>query len=117
MFEDYFGYIVLSFLAVVLAGIFTLIAIFVGPKAPSLVKKTPFESGKDYIPENKTVLVKFYLPAMVFLVFDVEVALLFPYALVMKQLSLTGFFVVLIFLALLALGIVYEFKRSILKIN
>lgn len=114
MIDQYFGYLVLVVMAIVIASIFTLLGILLGPEVKSKEKDSPFESGMPYKASSKKVKVGFYLAAMVFLVFDVEVAFLYPYALKIREFGWKGFYVMGIFIMFLALGILYEWKKKIL---
>ena len=115
MLLDYFGYIILAIIAFSLASVFTIIGLVLGPKADNPAKQAPFETGLAFVPSPKNVQVKFYLVAMIFLLFDVEVAFLYPYALLVKELGTPGLVLILIFSLLLFLGIIYEYKRKLLK--
>ena len=114
MIEQYFGYIVLIVIALGLASSLTIVGILLGPKVRSQTKSVPFESGLAYKPVSKNIKVSFYLAAMIFLIFDVEVAFLYPYALKIKEFGWQGFYVIGIFIMFLALGILYEWKKNIL---
>ncbi|MBL0691705.1 MAG: NADH-quinone oxidoreductase subunit A [SAR324 cluster bacterium] len=115
MVNNYFGYLVLVVVSLGMASSFTLIAVLLGPKKRSAVKDLPFETGMPYVPSAKSVNVKFYLVAMLFLIFDIEVAFLYPYALKVKEYGWTGFIAVSAFLLVLGIGIVYEWRKKILE--
>lgn len=82
------------------------------------VKSEPYESG--IIPLGDTrerFAVKYYVVAMLFLVFDVEVVILFTWGVVFRQLGLFGFLAILVFLLLLVVGLAYEWKKGALEWN
>lgn len=114
MWAEYFPYFVLILLAVVIAGFFTLGAVLLGPRKRSAIKDEPFETGLDYVPSSKSIQVKFYQVAIVFLMFDVEVALLYPLVPIASAWGKTAFLTALPFLTLLIFGIVYEWKAKLL---
>ena len=103
-------------LAAALSGVFLLGAARLGPKRPNPVKNSPFECGEKpfALPEGK-LPVRFYLVAMLFVLFDVELVFLFPWAVVYRQLGLFGFLEILFFLFFLTLGLLYAWKKGALE--
>ena len=99
-----------------IAGLFILLASTLGPKRPNPTKAKPFESGKDpfSLPEGK-LPVRFYLVAMLFVLFDVELVFFFPWAVVYRKLGWFGFSEMVIFLALVVLGFAYAWKKGALE--
>ena len=87
-----------------------------GPKKHTAVKDEPFECGN---PSSGTAWgrfsVKFYLVAILFIVFDVEVVFLYPWAVVFRQLGPFGFVEMLVFVLILAAGLVYIIKKGALE--
>ena len=84
-----------------------------GVKTHSAVKDEPFECGNP--PSGSAwgrFSVKFYLAAILFIVFDVEVVFLYPWAVVFRQLGLFGFMAMLLFVLVLVVGLVYEVKKG-----
>lgn len=117
MIDTYFPIFVLMILAAGFVLTMLLLSIFLGPKRYSAVKDQPFECGT--IPTGDAGArhsVRFYLVAMTFIVFDVEVVFLYPWALQVKQMGWLGFWAVLPFLMILSLGLVYEWKRGALEV-
>lgn len=89
---------------------------FVGPRRPTPVKVMPFECGMDQIVQARSQFsVKFSVVAMLFIIFDIEVAFLYPWAVVFRQLGLTGLVAVLAFLVVLAVGFLYAWQRGALE--
>src|SRR4029450_9383479 len=89
---------------------------FVGPRRPTPVKVLPFECGMEQI--NKPGAQgpgKFAGLAMLFIIFDIEVAFLYPWAVVFRQLGLPGLVAVLAFLVILAIGFLYAWQRGALE--
>lgn len=83
---------------------------------PDSAKNAPYECGfgafeSSHIPFD----VRFYLVAILFIIFDLETAFFFPWALVLRQISWFGFFAMMIFLGLLVIGFIYEWKRGALE--
>lgn len=83
---------------------------------PTPGKLAAYECGIEPLPDaHKRFSVRFYIVAMLFLVFDVETVFLFPWAIRYRQLALFGFIEMLIFLAILVFGYVYAWKRKALE--
>jgi len=85
-----------------------------GPRRRNPVKDEPFECGSLPVGPNRTRFhVRFYLTAILFLIFDIEVVFLYPWAMIYKsELGLYGLAVMSIFLFVLIFGLVYEWKRG-----
>jgi NADH-quinone oxidoreductase subunit A len=122
--EDGVSEIFTNWVAVALAGLIgcvlvatALIANWVlAPKAPSRAKGTPYECGMLPIGRTTgTVHFRYYLFAILFLIFDVEVVFLFPWALVFVDLGPVVFWWMAVFVAVLTLGLVYAWKRGVLS--
>ena len=109
----------LSIMAVivgVLAAMFIVMSIFMGPKKRHPVKDTPFECGiesKGF--EQGSMPVRFYVIAMLFIIFDVELAFLFPWAVVYRSLGLFGFLEMLVFFLIVGAGFIYAWKIGALE--
>jgi NADH-quinone oxidoreductase subunit A len=86
---------------------------FLGPKKPTPEKLAPYECGMPAVGDaRERQSVKFYLVAMVFLLFDIEAAFLFPWAVALEDLGMMGFVQVLTFFALLVTGYVYVWRKG-----
>jgi NADH-quinone oxidoreductase subunit A len=97
-------------------GAFTVfISQFLGPKAVTPEKLAPYECGVPPVGDaRERQSVKFYLVAMVFLLFDIEVAFLYPWAMALRDLGWTGYVQVVLFLAILLVGFVYIWRKGVL---
>ena len=88
----------------------------IGVKKPSAAKLAPYECGMPLLSSAEDRFsIKFYLVAIAFVVFDVEVAFLYPWAVVFKELGWYGFSAMGIFLFVLILGLVYDWKKGALE--
>jgi NADH-quinone oxidoreductase subunit A len=86
---------------------------FLGPKKPTPEKLAPYECGMPAVGDaRERQSVKFYLVAMVFLLFDIEAAFLFPWAVALEDLGMMGFVQVLTFFGLLVTGYVYVWRKG-----
>lgn len=100
------------------AGIGALLhflASVIGPRAPNPVKALPFECGNLTPAQGEhRVSVKFYIVALLFILFDMETVFLFPWAVIFRELGWTGFWSMISFVLVLALGLVYVWKKGAL---
>src|SRR5512136_2605324 len=86
-----------------------------GPHKPTPEKRAPYECGMPPVGNaRERHSVKFYLVAMIFLLFDIEVAFLYPWAMALRDLGSTGFLQVVLFIAILVAGYVYVWKKGAL---
>ena len=105
---------------IALATVVALIAIgmgeLFGPKKKSAAKAMPYESGMDPIGEGtRRMPVRFYLIAVLFILFDIEVVFFLPWAVVFRQLGLFGLVEMTIFIVILLVGYVYAWKKGALE--
>lgn len=116
MLENYLP--VLIFIGVGIAiGIAPLVlgAIF-GPRQPDQAKVSAYECGFDAFEDARMPFdVRFYLVAILFIIFDLETAFLFPWGVVIRHIGWFGFVAMLIFLAILTVGFIYEWRRGALE--
>lgn len=114
---EYIGLLVTFVIAVTIAGLVLYLNKILGPKnKQSAVKSEPFECGVSPIKQpTGHFSVKFYLIAMLFILFDVEIVWLFPWAVILKELKMTGLIEMFAFLFVLVLGFVYAWKKGALE--
>jgi len=92
-----------------------LIGALLGPHKPDAAKNSPYECGFEAFEDARMKFdVRYYLVAILFILFDLEIAFLFPWAVSLKEIGLTGFVAMMIFLAILVVGFVYEWKKGAL---
>jgi len=97
-------------LALVLAG-FVL-----GPRKPSEEKNSPYECGFEAFEDSRMKFdVRYYLVAILFIIFDLEIAFLFPWATVLDEVGLFGFGAMAVFIGILLVGFLYEWKKGALE--
>ena len=102
-----------SIAVALLCGAFTILPSLLTMRSPSRNKAAPYECGIEVDDNSITQFdVRFYLVAMLFLVFDCEVVFLFPWSATLTKLGDAGFFSMLFFLLVLALGLVYEWRKK-----
>ena len=115
--SEYIGLLITFLIAAGIAGLIIFLNGLLGPKNKmSAVKGEPFECGKDPIAITAGHFsVKFYLLAMFFILFDVEIVWLFPWAVILKSLGWAGIVEMFSFIAVLVLGFVYAWKKGALE--
>ena len=100
-------------LGLAFAGGSVLLSQFLGPRKPTPEKQAPYECGVPPVGDaRERQSVKFYLVAMIFLLFDIEVAFLFPWAVALRDLGMVGFVQVITFFALLVTGYIYVWRKG-----
>jgi len=113
---EYTGIAVAFVLAGIIAGGMIVLASTLGRKKPSTVKSEPFECGQVpfALPGGK-LAVKFYLTAILFILFDVELVFLYPWAVIYRKLGMVGLVEMGVFLGILMVGYVYAWDNGALK--
>ncbi|MBN2177311.1 MAG: NADH-quinone oxidoreductase subunit A [Demequinaceae bacterium] len=99
--------------ALAVAGV--VVSRFIGPHRYNKAKLSPYESGMEATPGaagGGRVPIRYYLIAMTFIVFDIEIVFLYPWAIAYERLSLFGLVAILSFLALITVPFVYEWRRG-----
>ena len=105
---------------IIVALVFGVAALCVGfalgPRRADDEKLSPYECGFEPFEDARMQFdVRYYLVAILFIIFDLEIAFLFPWAVALKDIGLLGFFAMMIFLAVLVIGFVYEWKKGALE--
>jgi NADH-quinone oxidoreductase subunit A len=116
MLLDYLPLLVLIVLAAIVGGIVLLLGRFFGPHRPTVKKGLPYESGMiPYGPGTRQMNVRYYLVAVLFILFDVEVIFFLPWAVAFKQLGLYGLIEMFLFVLILLVAFVYIWKKGALE--
>jgi NADH-quinone oxidoreductase subunit A len=116
MLENYLT--ILLFLIIgVLVGVGPLVLGYVlGPRRPDQEKDSPYECGFEAFESARMKFdVRYYLVAILFILFDLEIAFLFPWAVVLEDVGIFGFWAMVLFLAILVVGFLYEWKKGALE--
>ena len=113
--NEYVGIAVSIAMAGAIAGLMVLLGSTLGKKNPTAVKLAPFECGQDpfSLPMGR-LAIKFYLTAILFILFDVELAFLYPWAVVYRSLGVLGLVEMGVFLGVLMAGFVYAWDNGAL---
>jgi NADH-quinone oxidoreductase subunit A len=116
MLAEYLPVLVLFLLAVFISVFVIVGSALLGPRTNNRRKLSPYESGMQPIGAAiRRFPVKFYVVAMLFILFDIEAIFFFPYALVFRQLGTYGLAVIGVFVVLLVAGFAYEWKKGALR--
>jgi NADH-quinone oxidoreductase subunit A len=105
---------------IILAFVFGLVLVnvnkWLGPKRPNDEKLSTYESGMDPVKSaRERISVKFYLVAMLFIVFDIEIVFMYPWAVKFRELGLPGFIEMIVFIGVLLVGYLYILKKGALR--
>jgi NADH-quinone oxidoreductase subunit A len=112
---NYFPIAVFIAVALGLSCILVLLSFIRGPYRPDAEKVSPYECGFDAFSDARIKFdVRYYLIAILFIIFDLEIAFLFPWAISLGELGNFGFWSMMIFLSILTIGFVYEWKKGAL---
>ena len=113
---EYIAIAVMIGLATIIAAIAIGLGELLGPKKRSRVKEEPYESGiVPFGPGTRRMPVRFYLIAVLFILFDIEVIFFLPWAVVFRQLGLFGLVEMGVFVTVLLIGYVYAWKKGALE--
>ena len=113
--KDYLSIIIFLFVALSLSVGFIILNFMFSPKNPDPEKLSAYECGFEPFSDSRMKFdVRFYLVAILFIIFDLEIAFLFPWAISLGNLGSLGFWSMMIFLFVLTIGFVYEWKKGAL---
>ena len=116
--NEYIGIAICFILAGGITGAMVLLASTLGKKKPSVVKSEPFECGQTpFSRPGGKLMVRFYLTAILFILFDVELVFLYPWAVISRTLGMVGLVEMGIFLGILLVGYIYAWDNGALDWN
>jgi NADH-quinone oxidoreductase subunit A len=116
MIEQYAAIGIMMVVAIGFGIVLANINKWIGPKKPNDEKLSTYESGMEPVKSaRERFSVKFYLVAMLFIVFDIEIVFMYPWAVKFKQLGLFGFVEMMIFIGILLVGYLYVWRKGALK--
>ncbi len=114
--REYLPIVIMVLVAALIPALFVTVSRLLGPRKPSIVKGEAFECGNPASgPAWGRFSVKFYLTAILFIVFDVEVVFLYPWAILFRRLGVFGFVEMTVFVAILTLGLAYVWRKGALE--
>ena len=116
MLEGYFPVLLFIFVGIAMGVAPMLAGAILAPHRPNSEKLSPYECGFEAFDDARMKFdVRYYLVAILFILFDLEIAFLFPWAVVLKKLGLFGFLSMVVFLGILTIGFVYEWTKGALE--
>jgi len=113
---NYLPILIFLGIAVVLSTVMVVLPVLLAPSKPDSEKLSSYECGFDTFGDARTKFdVRFYLVSILFIIFDLEVAFLFPWAVSLGNIGLFGFWSMMAFLGVLTIGFIYEWKKGALE--
>jgi len=116
MLENYFPILIFIVVGLSFGVIPIIFGTILGPRKANKAKNSPYECGfQPFAAARMQFDVRYYLVAILFIIFDLEIAFLFPWAIVINKIGWSGFIAMAVFLALLLVGFIYEWKKGALE--
>src|SRR4029078_12763811 len=116
MLEQYFPILLFILVGVGIGLLLLTVGTLVSPDRPDAAKLSPYECGFEAFGGARMNFdVRYYLIAILFILFDLEIAFLFPWAVVLPDIGIFGFWSMMVFLAILVIGFIYEWKKGALE--
>ena len=116
LFADYVAVLIAAILGCLLVGTALIANRILAPRQPSRTKATTYECGMLPIGRSRTqVHFRYYLFAILFLIFDIEAVFLFPWAVTFVDIGESAFYEMLVFIAILGFGLLYAWKKGVLR--
>jgi len=116
MLQGYLPILIFMGVALFIGGAMILLGRVLGPYRPDAQKTSPYECGFEAFEDTRMKFdVRYYLVAILFIIFDLEIAFLFPWAVALKEIGMLGFTAMMLFLGILVVGFVYEWKKGALE--
>jgi NADH-quinone oxidoreductase subunit A len=116
MLQQYFPILLFILVGMAVGVVPVALGWLIGPNKPDSEKLSPYECGFEAFEDARMKFdVRYYLVAILFILFDLEIAFLFPWATVINEIGFPGFLSMMIFLAILVVGFVYEWMKGALE--
>ncbi len=116
MLENYLPILVFIVVGILFGMAPIAISMLIAPRLPYSEKLSPYECGFEAFEDSRMKFdVRFYLVAILFIIFDLEIAFLFPWAVVLNKLGMFGLVAMAVFLGILVIGFIYEWKKGALE--
>ena len=114
--SEYMAILIFMAIAAAMGGVMITASFVLGPRRSDAEKNSAYECGFEPFEDARTRFdVRFYLVAILFIIFDLEVAFLFPWAISLGSIGMFGFWSMIVFLAVLTVGFIYEWKKGALE--
>ena len=116
MLESYLPILIFIVIGLVVGAAPLALGVLLGPRRPDEAKDAPYECGFEAFEDSRMKFdVRYYLVAILFIIFDLEIAFLFPWAVVIERIGLFGIIAMAFFLGILVIGFIYEWKKGALE--
>lgn len=116
MLEAYLPILLFIIVGLGMGVVLITVGFVLGPQRPNDEKLSPYECGFEAFEDSRMKFdVRYYLVAILFIIFDLEIAFLFPWAIVLDEIGLFGFAAMAVFLGILLIGFLYEWKKGALE--
>ena len=116
MLQNYLPILIFMIVALAVGGAMILLGRVLGPYRPDSRKNSPYECGFEAFEDSRMKFdVRYYLVAILFIIFDLEIAFLFPWAVALQEIGMPGFVAMMLFLGILVVGFIYEWKKGALE--
>lgn len=116
MLENYLPILIFIIIGLVFGILPLVLGRIIAPHNPTKEKLSPYECGFEAFEDARMKFdVRYYLVAILFIIFDLEIAFLFPWAVVLDEIGWRGFWAIIIFLLMLVVGFIYEWKKGALE--
>jgi NADH-quinone oxidoreductase subunit A len=116
MLENYLPVLVFIGVGLVVGVVMVALGFVLGTRRPDDEKLSPYECGFEAFEDARMKFdVRYYLVAILFIIFDLEIAFLFPWAVVLDKIGMVGFLAMTLFLGILVIGFIYEWKKGALE--
>ena len=113
--DQYLPILLFILVGVAIGVIPQVLGYILGPNRPDAAKNSPYECGFEAFEDARMKFdVRYYLVAILFILFDLEIAFLFPWAIVLEEIGLFGFLSMVVFLGILIVGFIYEWMKGAL---
>jgi len=116
MLENYLPIMIFIAIGIAIGVIPIVMGFMLAPSKPDSEKLSPYECGFEAFEDTRMRFdVRYYLVAILFIIFDLEIAFLFPWAIVLDSIGMFGFVAMMVFLGILVIGFIYEWKKGALE--
>ena len=116
MLEQYLPILLFILFGLLVGAVMLTLGSLISPNRPDPEKLSPYECGFEAFEDARMKFdVRYYLVAILFILFDLEIAFLFPWAVVLQEIGVAGFVAMMVFLLVLIVGFVYEWKKGALE--
>ncbi len=116
MLAQYLPVLIFIVIGLIAGAVLLALGMAIGPRRPDAAKDSPYECGFEAFEDSRMKFdVRYYLVAILFIIFDLEIAFLFPWAVVLDKIGLYGLAAMGIFLSILVVGFIYEWRKGALE--